>query len=117
MIIFNQAITKIRVFPKTEVTNFEIRKYRKGNVILDVLLGRKKIIETFVVYRWSDEVLCRVEDFNDDKRYIEYDVIYYKPHCEICLNDKTDVDVFFETVEEMENYVNELRSKSPNIEV
>jgi len=122
-IIFNNAISNVRVFPKDKnwdnglmVVNNHKRKIGTKYLIIPIY----EIVPNAVVDRWvgyGDGYYSTVEEFNQtsEKCYIEDNTIYYKPHCTIFYNNKGSEDVFFKTVEELNLYVDELKLIGPHI--
>jgi hypothetical protein len=119
MIIFNHAICKITVHPKSENENREVVTLTKKvgwgwkGIIPYPILERKEFVKRF----WSDKIISSVDEYNEKNSYVEDGKVYYYPHCTIHLMDESRKDVYFETVEEMEAYVTELASSAPHIEV
>jgi hypothetical protein len=68
---------------------------------------------------WEDRqgFVCELKDFKSEYYYFESDVLYEKPHCTICMNDKSSKQIHFGTVGELNAYVDELKSKAPHIEI
>lgn len=118
MIVFNHAITKIRVYLKLEndnrvVYNKKIRIGWKWGII--PVYKTEKWVRRF----WSDKDISSIEDYNkiSTESYVEGDTVYYKPHCDIYLNDKSKYSKYFETEDELQEYVNELASLASHIEI
>jgi hypothetical protein len=116
-IIFNSAISNVRVYSKIE--NYDISYEVKKN--FKVVVGRKfliipifKTIPNAVVNHWNNKFICSVEDFKGVKSFIEDDTIYYKPHCKIFFGNGSQ-EIFFETIEELDKYVNDLKIFAPHI--
>lgn len=68
-----------------------------------------------VVTWWSEEFYSTAKDFKHSKIFLENGKFYHKPHCSIYMNDKSSKDVYFNTVEELEKYVYELKALATNI--
>ena len=65
---------------------------------------------------FSDNKFYTMEEFSKWKKtYIEDDKFYLKPHCRIFFANNANEDVFFETVEELNKYVDELKNNGPHI--
>jgi hypothetical protein len=116
-IIFTGAISNVRVYPKIE--NYDLSYVIKKNV--KVVVGRKflvipifKNIPNAIVQRWDHEFVSSVEDFKGVKSFIEDDTFYYKPHCRIFFGNGKQ-EVFFETIEELNHYVDDLKKTAPHI--
>lgn len=117
-ILFNHAFTRVLVYPKKGYHGLSLfikKDYRN-------LVGRKfwifpgyEKIEYAVLTTWPERFVCSVEDYEDDEKYIENNIIYYKPHCTIIMNDKSARSVIFDTPEELENYVSELKGGIPHL--
>ena len=116
-IVFNSSISNVRVYPK--IKNYDLSYEVKKN--FKVVVGRKfliipifKNIPNAVVNYWSNKFICSVEDFQGVKSFIENDTFYYKPHCIIFFGNGSQ-EVFFETIEELDKYVNDLKIFAPHI--
>lgn len=118
-IIFNHAISNIRVYPKIIdwessyrlVTNFKLRTGYKFLVI-----PVYKNIPKAITKGWlSEDFVCDANEFKHNRLFIEDDIIYVRPHCTIFLNNKSYQDVYFDTVDELNSYVDEIKSKAPHI--
>jgi hypothetical protein len=126
-ILFNHAITRVNVFPKYKPFRFECslsieRDFKKKIGVKYWFLPVYEIIPVAVVrnaglFDDRKELVCELKDFKSDHHYFEDDVLYKKPHCTICMSDKSHKDVYFDTVEELNAYVDELKSKAPHIEI
>lgn len=114
MILFNNNITRIGVYPKSRACRFTIEPSLRLVGIKYGFIPIFKIIDC--VHRWG-EFYSRIEDFKVKKYFIDDNDVFYKPHCIIFMNDQTQHEVFFETIDELTEYVKELKSKAPNIEV
>lgn len=118
-ILFNHAISNIRVYPKREawdtsyklVHNFKLRVGYKFLIIPTYKKIPKAVIKGF----WHEDFVCSADDFNHPKIYLVDETFYYKPHCTLFLNNKSYQDVFFNTVEDLNKYVEDLISKAPHI--
>ena len=117
-ILYVHGITKVSVFNKIKdwESKFEIVKSFKRKV------GKKFLffpiyedLGEWVVTWWSGKFVSTVKDFKHSEMFIEDGVFYHKPHCSIYMNNKSRKDVYFETVEELNKYVYELKSLAPNI--
>lgn len=117
-ILFLQSLTKVRVYPKVKDYDikFVIRKNYKKRI------GRKFLF--FPVYEaphdavvkwWSGDYFCPVSKFKHKELFIEDGELFRKPHCRIFMNDKSYKDVYFETIEELDKYVEKLKSMSDTI--
>ena len=123
VILFNHSITRVNVHPKHEPHRFECSLSIERNFKHKV--GRKYLI--FPVYEiipvavvrtsglWEDRqgFVCELKDFKSEYYYFESDVLYEKPHCTICMNDKSSKQVHFGTVGELNAYVMSLNQKLP----
>lgn len=117
MIIFVHAITSISIFPKRErERRIYSRKKRIG-----WKYGIIPIFETknYVCNRWNNEEISLVEEYNSiaTKSYVENNIVYYKPHCKIFMNNKSHQSVYFDTEEELYEYTNNLIAQAPHIEI
>jgi hypothetical protein len=122
-IIFNNAISNVRVFPKNEkwntslivLNNFKRKIGTKYLIIPIYEIVPNAVIDEYASF--SGEFYCTVEEFNQtsEKCYIEDYTIYYKPYCTIFFGIKGHEDIFFETVEELNLYVDELKTIGPHI--
>ena len=117
-IIFNHAISNIRVYPKVEdwLTNYKVVndfKLRVGYKFF--VIPVYKVIPKAVVRGWNREFVCDANEFKHDRLFIEDDKFYYRPHCIISLNNKSHQDVYFDSVEDLDKYVSDLILKAPHI--
>jgi hypothetical protein len=122
-IIFNHSISNIRVFHKIRnwntslivLNNFKRKIGTKYLIIPVYEIVPNAVIDEYASF--SGEFYCTVEEFNktSEKCYIEDDTIYYKPYCTIFFGIKGHKDIFFETVEELNLYVEELKTIGPHI--
>lgn len=118
MIVFNHAITKIRVYPKLENDNRVVydKKIRIGwNWGIIPIYKTEKWVKKW----WDNNDIGTVEEYNIESTtsYVNGDTVYYKPHCDIHLNDKSKYSKYFETKDELQEYVKELSSLAPHIEI
>ena len=128
-ILFNHSITRVNVHPKYEPHRFEFecslsieRDYKKKVGRKYLFLPIYEIIPVAVVrnaglFDDRKELVCELKDFESEYYYFEDDVLYEKPHCTICMSDKSSKEIHFGTVEELNAYVDELKSKAPHIEI
>jgi hypothetical protein len=126
-ILFNHSITRVNVHPKYQPFRFECSLSIERDFKMRV--GRKylffsvyKIIPVAVVrntglFHDHNEFVCELKDFKSDYYYFESDVLYEKPHCTICMNDKSSKQIHFNTVGELNAYVEDIKSKAPHIEI
>jgi hypothetical protein len=122
-IIFNHSISNVRVFPKNEKWNTSLivlNNFKRKIGTKYLIIPIYEIVPNAVIDEhagFSGEYYCTVEEFNQtsEKCYIEDDTIYYKPYCTIFYNNKGHEDIFFETVEELNLYVGELKTIGPHI--
>jgi hypothetical protein len=116
-IIYNNNISQVKVYRKS--------KYYSS---LEFRTGRKKVGTKFWIipiyqkvealfYDWAGEYWGTVEEYNtgDRETFFEDGVCYYKPHCSIYLNNGKHEDVYFDTVEKLDAYVEELKNLAPHI--
>jgi hypothetical protein len=127
-ILFNHAITRVNVHPKYKPLRFECslsieRDFKKKIGVKYWFFPIYEIIPAAVVrnaglFHDYDEFVCELKDFESEYYYFgEDDVLYEKPHCTICMSDKSSKEIHFDTVEELNAYVDELKSKAPHIEI
>ena len=115
MILFKNNITRLLINPKYEVRNYRIglRKKRVGFKYGFIPVYEKKP----AVFYYGD-FECFVEDYENQHQYIEDDKVYMVPHVDIYMNDRTySSTVYFKTVEEMQDYANEIVKDNPYIEI
>jgi hypothetical protein len=113
-ILFNNNISEVRVYEKS--------LHRSGYEITwgKILVGRKFGIvpifkKVYGLFSWH-EYIGTIEDYcKDNKMYFENGEFYYKPFCQIWLNNGKCHELFFDTVEELSNYVDELKLLAPHI--
>ncbi len=122
-IIFHRAITNIRVYPKSE--NWDLNWHHKVVYNYKRKIGRKFLF--FPIYEIHDKGVVEEGAFSDNKfytmeevskwkkTYIENDKFYLKPHCTIFYGHKSNEDVFFETVEELNKYVDNIKNNGTHI--
>lgn len=122
-IIFHRAISNVRVHPKSE--NWDLNWHHKVVYNYKRKIGRKFLF--FQTYEIHDKGVIEEGPFSDNKfytmeevstwknTYIENDKFYLKPHCCIFFGGKGREDIFFETVEELNKYVDELKNNGPHI--
>ena len=119
-IILNNSITKVIVYKKCvdQYSNLSIENNFKRKI------GRKwfifpvyEIIPSAVVkYGWSNkEFICSVENFKNDKRYIENGEIYFLPHCTFHMNDGSKEDMYFQTEENLLLYIKQITKENKHI--
>lgn len=126
-ILFNHAITRIGVHPNYQPNRFEcsltlVENFKKRVGTKYWIFPIYEIIPQAVVRSkglFSDrcEFVCELKDFKSKYYYFKDGQIYEKPHCTIHMNDKSSRKVHFETVDELNAYVEDLKSKAPHIEV
>jgi hypothetical protein len=127
MIIFNSNIARVTIFRKRSphkfecslklVENFKKKVGRKFLFFPVYEIIQEAVVNTGGVFSDTREFVCELKDYKSDYYYFEDGVLYEKPHCVIHTNDKHSKEVHFETVEELEKFVDELKSKAPHIEV
>lgn len=120
MIIFNSNITRVSVYPKYRIKNgrYRIERNYKNKIGQKFLIFPVyEIIKAAVIYRgWSSDILVsKLEDFVSDEFYFEDDLIYEKPNCVIFMNDKSSHTKYFETVDELNAYIDELKKNASHI--
>ena len=128
-ILYTNAISEVFVKPKSSfIPNRSIvRNYKKR-------IGRKflfipiyEIIPEAVINWWDDEFVCTVDEFNEKKgrgytflcknenSFIENENFYLYPHCVIVMNNGSKHSVFFDTVEELDEYIKDLKLNGNHI--
>jgi hypothetical protein len=114
MILFKNNITRLSLHPKHKISNtrVDIKLKRVGFKYGFIPVYEKKP----AVYSWG-EFLYFVDDFNEPNQYIEDGKVYMVPHIDIYMNDGYCESVYFKTIEEMNNYANEIKKDNPHIEV
>ena len=122
MIIFTSNIVSIRSFPKHKDSwprYHVVRNFKKRVGYKFLIFPVYEIVEAAVLYSpWTTpRYHCELKDFESDTSYFENDILYDKPHCDIKTNDGKNSSKYFETVEELDNFVNDLLSKAPHIEL
>jgi hypothetical protein len=118
-IIFNHAITNVRVHPKLEAwyTSYKLIHNYKRRIGYKFLLIPiyEKIPKAIIKGFWPEEFVCSADEFNHSKIYLDGETFYYKPHCTLWLNNKSNQEIFFDTVEDLNKYVDNLISMAPHI--
>ncbi len=125
MIIFTSNITKVNVFPKYQPRSYEStlayrENYKKRVGTKFLIFPVYEIVPHAVVreaglFDSTEEFVCDLKDFKSDYYYFEDGVLYEKPHCTIYMNDRSSKDVHFESVDWLNVYVEEIKSKAPHI--
>jgi hypothetical protein len=64
---------------------------------------------------FAQEYVCPANEFKHARYMVKGDEMYYKPHCELWLNNGKYKSVFFDTVAELEAYIADLVSKAPHV--
>jgi hypothetical protein len=119
-IVFSSNITEVVIFGE---------KALRWDTSLILRKGKRKIGTKFLIfpiyeqieglfYRYSEEYWGTIEEYNKSysNRFVTPDgKFYYKPHCRIHMNNGQYNEVFFETVEELNEYVNELKTLASHI--
>jgi hypothetical protein len=119
-ILLNNSITKVIVYKKC------VDQYSHLSIESDfkIKIGRKWFIfpvyETIpsAVMRWGwskKEFVSSVEDFKDEKRYIENGEIYFYPHCTFYMNDGSKEDMYFQTEENLLLYIKQFQTENNHI--
>jgi hypothetical protein len=122
-IIFSKSITNIRVLPKSinwDTPLIVLNSFKRMIGTKYLIIPVYEVVPNAVINQYasfSGEFYSTVEEFNktSEKCYIEGNTIYYKPHCTIFYSVKGYKDVFFETIEELNLYVDELKTIGPHI--
>ena len=114
MILFKNNITRLSLQPKHKILNTRVgtKLKRVGFKYGFIPVYKNKP----AVYSWG-EFLYFVDDFNEPNQYIEDGKVYMIPHIDIYMNDGYCESVYFKTIEEMNNYANEIKKDNPHIEV
>ena len=129
-ILYTNAISEVFVKPKSTfmVNKSIVRNYKKR-------IGRKflfipiyEIIPEAVFNWWDDECVFTVDEFNEkrgrgyvgiflknEEVLIENETFYLYPHCTIVMNNGSQHSVFFDTVEQLDEYVKELKLNGNHI--
>ncbi len=127
MIIFNSNIARVAIHKKYRPNSFECSLVCRENYKKRV--GRKflffpvyEIVPQAVINRGgvfdaTEELVCELKDFKSDYYYFEDGVLYEKPHCTIYMNDGSNREVHFDTVDELMKLVEDLKSQAPHIEI
>ena len=122
-IIFHKAISNVRVYPKSE--NWDLNWHHKVVYNYKRKIGKKFLF--FPIYEIHDKGVVEEGAFSDnkfytmeevskwEKTYIEDDKFYLKPHCTIFYGHKGAQDIFFEAVEELNKYVDDLKNHGTHI--
>lgn len=115
--IFLNSITKLQVYYNLQVEDLKIRN---KSVRRPGTLFKRDIIKE--VYRGIFTDAVPLDEYltdymNSEKIYFKDDVFYYKPHCDLSLNDGTLTTVFFNSKEELDTFVKDLQNKLPHITI
>ena len=118
-ILYVHGITRVSVHKKIEdwQRNFKLVSNFKRRVGYKFLIFPiyENLGESVLRGWWSEEFYSTAKDFKHSKIFLENGKFYHKPHCSIYMNDKSNKDVYFNTVEELEKYIYELKAFAPNI--
>ena len=120
-IVFNSNITEVRVFPDRSL-RFDTSLYLgKGRVKIGTKFGIFPVYKRVegLFHSWSQNYWGTIEEYNKEyskNRFVTPEgEFYYKPHCSIHMNNGKFHDVFFDTDEELNKYVDELKGLAPHI--
>ena len=112
-ILFNNNITRISVTEKGIALQYSVSFYLKK--VGKNFIFFPKYVKARCVRDAIDRFVCDIDDFNDEKYYIENNLIYYKPRCIIGMNDQSSHVIYFNNVHQLHCYVNEIKSKADHI--
>lgn len=120
-ILVNEHISEVIVREKLKYYNdlWYSTYLKKEGKILGIF--PKYTTKKGLCYRWSGNYWGEIEEYNtkDRNMYFEFDgtdgVFYYKPHCAIIMSSGKEYVHYFETVEELKEYVEKLVVEVPHI--
>ncbi len=118
LVVFNHAISTIKLYPKKELRSSFLRvvaDYKRFVGYKYWIIPIWEKMDYAVIDGWPDRFLCKPEDYSYSETYIENNKIYYNPYCIISTNDGKQTRVMFETTEELNSYVEDLKSQAPHI--
>lgn len=129
-ILYTNAISEVFVKPKSSfIPNRSIvRNYKKRIGRKYLVIPVYEIVSEAVLHWWDDEFVCTVDEFNEkrgrgylgillknEEVFIENETFYLYPHCTIVMNNGSQHSVFFDTVEQLDEYVKELKLNGNHI--
>lgn len=116
-VLFNSNISQINVYEKSYY--FSSLTFKRGKRQVGTKFGIFPIYESVegLFYYWDDKYWGTVEEYNTLERntYFEVGEFYYKPYCVIHTNSGKANTVYFETVSQLLDYVDELKDFLPHI--
>ena len=115
MILFKNNITRLSLQPKHKILNTRVDMKLKR---VGFKYGFIPVYEKKPAVFYYGDFECFVEDYENQHQYIEDDKVYMVPHVDIYMNDRTySSTVYFKTVEEMQDYADEIVKDNPYIEI
>jgi len=113
-IAYVHGISRVHAFPKYHEQNYEVLYITKRTGFLG-LFG-PKVTTRCISGGWcSDEMPVEVWLDRKPNRYIEDDQIYMEPHADICYVDGKATTQYFKTVEELNSFMEDLKSKGVHV--
>jgi hypothetical protein len=106
-VAYIHGISRVNAFPKYQDPEYSIQdiSYRDG------WFGPKRVVKS--VCQWGD--CMPVEKWSSNKHYIEDDTVYMKPHAYIHYANDSRRTEFFETPEELKEFMDHLQTLAPHI--
>lgn len=124
MIIFTNNITQIEIQLKNKPWNpkYFIKKNYKNRIgYKHLVFPVYEIIKEAVIHKGFSEnyFACELDKFNEYQKnqYFEDGILYDKPHCIIYLTDGNRQTIYFDTNNELDKYVTELKNANKHIEI
>lgn len=108
--IFNSGLVSIHTYTKGTTQRFQIEEIRVR--VKWFKYKKEKVVQGLYGDYWSIE---EFEEAYGDTYYIEDDVIYYRPYCDITLANSTKACKSFMTIEELDSYTAEILASNPHI--
>lgn len=107
-LINTDCITSIEVRPK------KIHFHYRWNEAIHFLYIPFIIWRKAGFYDYMDDYVNLDNLDKDDNYYVENKWVYYKPHIVLNLNDRSERRIYFDSVELMDEYVTQFKSKNIN---
>lgn len=108
--IFIDKIVKIETYKKAKCHLYTVRDVKVSDGFLKYK-KEKRVRSLFHTGYTFEEFAVKSPNL-----YIENDVVYYKPHCDMYLADGSKEAKVFDNPEDLENFVNDLLRSGPSIE-
>ena len=101
-----QQICSVRSYLKAENDNYEYRKAKR------FLFWKSE--EGFYQYFFGDKVITKSEIESKGHLYVEGEKVFYKPHIEIRMSNQTFHCKYFDTKEQLFDFMEQAEMKNVN---